>query len=610
MRAIIATLLLAATASHAARAPDGFIATRDDPLIRAADGRVVWDLNRFAFAKGAPPAGVNPGLWRNLQAHARHGLFRVADGVWQVRGFDISNMTLIAGRTGWIVVDPLVTAEAARAALELANAKLGARPVTALVYTHSHTDHFGGARGVLDEAEVKAGRAVVVAPDGFPEHAASENVMAGTAMGRRATYQFGTALEAGPNGTLGSGIGPALSAGTITLIPPTDLVKATGDVRVLDGVRFEFQMTPETEAPAEFNLFIPDKRALLVAELATCTTHNIQTPRGAPVRDALAWSNYLTEALRRYGARTDVLLMSHCAPVTGREAARAHLAAHRDLYKFTHDQSVRLLNRGLTPGEIAETLKLPPALAARPELGEFYGTLKGNARGVYDRYLGWFDGNPANLDPLPPEALGAKMAAAFGGADAMRAAAARAVEAGDDRFAATLLNHLVMAGDVPARAALADVYGRLGRSATSAVWRNIYLMGAKELTAGVTPGRTAVPIDLLAAMPTPLLFDALATRLDPARAGDAPYSIRVTLTDRGAGTRLAYANGVLVSEPGVEEAADASVTTTTRGMLALFGTDIPLNLLTGTTVTGDAKAVERLRASLDRFAPDFAIVTP
>ncbi|QMW23459.1 alkyl/aryl-sulfatase [Sandaracinobacteroides saxicola] len=596
-------------------ADQGFVATRADPLIRAEDGRPVWNLDRFAWArKGAAPPTIHPSLWRNLQLQSRHGLYKVADGVHQVRGFDVSNMTIVSGRTGYIVVDPLVTVETARAAMALVKEKLGDRPVVAVIYTHSHSDHFGGVRGVVDEAAVKAGKVAIIAPDEFPEHAASENVIAGTAMARRAQYQFGIGLEPGPEGTAGSGIGLGISAGAISLLAPTDLIRATGDTRVIDGVRFEFQMVPETEAPAEMNFILPERSTLLIAEQATCTFHNIQTPRGAPVRDALAWARYLTQALRLYAPRVDRVAMSHCAPRFGTAEVRDFLGKQRDLYKYVHDQSVRMMNLGATPAEIAEALTLPDSLAREWYNRGYYGTLSHNAKAVYDRYMGWFDGNPASLNPHPPAVLGAKMVAAFGGAAAMLAAAEAAVAAKDDRFAVTLLNHLVFAqpDNARARELLAGAYRRLGFASESAIWRNIYLMGAKELLAPRERRPAALSLDLITAMPTETFFDAMASRLNPERIGDRAFSVQLNLADRGP-VHLSVRNRVLVSEPGVTAPAEVTVATDTRGLLALLGTAMPVAGLQAAgllSVTGDAAPLEALRASLETLVPDFAIVEP
>ncbi|HEX7943648.1 MAG TPA: MBL fold metallo-hydrolase, partial [Phenylobacterium sp.] len=343
-------------------AEKGFVGTRADPKITGADGRLIWDLSAYDFLKGPAPASVNPSLWRQSGLLAKSGLFEVTKGVWQVRGFDAANATFIKGQTGWIVIDPLTAAETAKAALDLANEKLGARPVVALVYTHSHVDHFGGARGMVAQADVDAGKVKVIAPAGFLEHAVSENIIAGPGMARRAQFQFGTFVPKGPNGQVSVGIGVAVAPGTQTLIPPNVEITKTGQELVVDGVRIQFQVTPGTEAPAEMNLYLPDLKLLDLAENANATMHNVLTPRGALVRDAKAWADYLTESIRLYGDKSDALMTSHGWPRFGRAVIGDDLGKHRDAYKDLHDQTVRLMNDGLTGPEIANRLTLPEAL--------------------------------------------------------------------------------------------------------------------------------------------------------------------------------------------------------------------------------------------------------
>ncbi|MBP6435161.1 MAG: MBL fold metallo-hydrolase, partial [Sphingorhabdus sp.] len=396
-------------------AQQGFVATRAEPIIRAKDGHEVWNLDAYRWMQGEAPATVNPSLWRHMSILRAHGLFRVAGNVWQVRGFDMSNMTVIKGQTGWILIDPLTTRETAAAALELVNKELGPRPVTGVIYSHSHADHFGGVRGVTTETDIKAGKVTIIAPEHFVEETASENVMAGAAMSRRANFQFGMGIAPGEHGPIGSGIGPGAARGEITLLPPTDTIRKTGEKRIVDGVELEFQMAPETEAPSEMNVYIPAARTFLAAELATCTLHNILTPRGAKVRDALAWSQYLGEAVNLYAGRSDNVISSHCWPRFGQKEVEGWLAGHRDNYRFLHDQTVRLMNSGHTPTEIAETLKAPSALSSQWSNRGYYGTYSYNSKAVYQRYLGWYDANPANLNPHPPAERGKRMVAAMGG---------------------------------------------------------------------------------------------------------------------------------------------------------------------------------------------------
>ena len=433
------------------------------------------------------PTPSTPGCGGRRSLNNVAGLFEVAPGFHQVRGLDLSNLTVIEGAEGRIVIDPLTSADTARAALDLVEAHLGARRVTAVIYTHSHVDHFAGIHGVVDEADVDAGRVRVIAPAGFLHAAISENVVAGTAMTRRASYMYGALLPRGPLGHVDAGLGKGVPLfGRQGLVAPTEDVETTGTELVVDGVRIVFQVTPDTEAPAEMNFHFPDHRVLCMAENCTCTLHNLYTPRGAQVRDALAWSKYLNEAIDLFGADSDVLFASHHWPRWGRDDLLDHLATQRDLYRYLHDQTMRLANKGRTMVEAAEELELPPALADAPASRGYYGTVNHNVKAVYQRYLGWFDGNPAHLHPLPPAEVGARYVAAMGGADAVVARAREAFDAGDYRWVAELLDRVV-ASDPSHRAAtalLADTLEQLGYQAESAPWRDFYLTGAQELRSG------------------------------------------------------------------------------------------------------------------------------
>ncbi len=624
MRAAIIGLMAGlALAGAAGAAPDfadrqdydfaerGFVATRADPKVLAADGRLVWDLSAYDFLKGPAPASVNPSLWRQSGLLAKHGLFEVTKGVWQVRGFDISNATFIAGKTGWIVIDPLTSAEAAKAALDLANEKLGARTVVALIYTHSHTDHFGGARGMVAQADVDAGRVQVIAPAGFLEHAVSENVIAGAAMGRRATYQFGTFLPKGPDGQVSSGIGPALSAGTQTLIPPTLDIVRTGQELVVDGVRLQFQLTPGTEAPAEMNIYLPDLRALCMAENANASMHNVLTPRGALVRDAKEWAAYLTEAIRLYGDKSDVMFTSHAWPRFGQAVLVDYLEKHRDAYKYLHDQTVRLMNEGLTGNEIANRIALPAVLADEWYNRGYYGTMSFNSRAVYQRYMGWYDANPVHLAPLEPADEAQRYVAMMGGPAKVLAAAEAAFAKSDDRWAGELANRLIYAdpANARARAFLAKVYDRQATGAESAIWRNMYLSGAKELRDGVATSRAQQgSLDLIRNTSTPMLLDLMAVRLDPAKAGTGAVSVDLIFPDRKERFRVRVKNDVLTYEANpVAGGADGTFTLPRAQFLALALGGAPA---AGMQMTGDPQALSRLLSWLTPPKPDFAIVTP
>ena len=594
----------------------GFVGTRADPVIRRADGGVAWDLTAWDFITGEAPGTVNPSLWRQAELLRKNGLFQVSDTIWQVRGFDISNATFIKGETGWIVIDPLTTAETAAAALALVNEKLGARPVVAVIYTHSHTDHFGGVKGMVSQADVDAGKVQIIAPQGFLEEAVSENVIAGTAMSRRATYQFGYNLVPGPEGQITSGIGQAVSKGTMTLIPPTKTIERTGEALVIDGVRIEFQMTPGTEAPAEMNLFFPDLRILCMAENANPAMHNVLTPRGALVRDARAWSGYLGESLRLYGDRTDVMFTSHGWPRFGGDVVRAYLADHRDAYKYLHDQTVRLMNQGYTGAEIANRIALPPALARQWFNRGYYGTMSFNSRAVYQRYMGWYDANPVNLAVLDPADQAGRYVVAMGGPAKVKALAQAAHDAGDYSWAATLLNNVVLDNpkDGEASQALARAYEQLAWQAESSLWRNMYLSGAVELrNGGPTPSPVSGSPDIITNLPSPMIFDLLAVRLDPEKAGNAKLRVIFAFPERKERFLVQVRNGVLTAEPAAEgDKADATLTLPRPLLMQSLLTGAPLaaKVMSGEAkVDGNPLALQRLTGWFDRPSPDFPIVT-
>lgn len=594
----------------------GFVATRKDPVIRRADGGIAWDLSSSDFLKGEAPASVNPSLWRQGQLLSIHGLFQVSERIWQVRGFDLANITFVAGDSGWIIIDPLTSVESARAALELANEHLGARPVVAVIYTHSHVDHFGGARGVVDTALLEAGKVRIIAPHGFLEEAVSENVIAGAAMGRRANFQFGHRLAPGPEGRISSGIGQAVSQGTISLIAPTEIIDKTGQMLTIDGVRMEFQYTPGTEAPAEMNIYFPDWRVLCMAENANPTMHNVLTPRGALVRDAKVWADYLGQSLTLYGERTDVMFTSHGWPRFGGQVVRDYLASHRDAYKYLHDQTVRLLNQGYVGAEIAARIELPPVLARQWYNRGYYGSMAFNSRAVYQRYMGWYDANPVNLAPIPPADAARRYVKAMGGRDKVLALAAEAHAAGDYPWAATLLNHVVLAdpSDRAAREALATAYDQLGWQDESAIGRNMYLTGAQELRQGPPKGTgpATASLDMVRSLPTPMIFDLMAVRLDPAKVGDAEVSVIFAFPERNERYRVQVRNRVLTAQPVGEDAtADATFTLPRDLFLQSLFTGKPLagEVMAGRAkVSGDIGALQRLTGWFDAPKGDFPIV--
>ena len=592
----------------------GLVAAPAGAVVDAA-GTALRDFAGDAQFTGQAPATVNPSLWRNAALLAKAGLFKVSDGLWQVRGYDLSNMSVIKGRTGWILVDPLTTAEAARAALALVNQTLGTRPVVAVIYTHSHADHFGGAPGVITAADAAAGKVQVIAPAGFMAEAISENVIAGPAMSRRAEYMFGALLPRGPEGHVSSGLGTTRAGGTVGLIPPNDSITETGDTRTIDGVRFEFQLTPNTEAPAEMNFYLPDLRALCMAENANGAMHNILTPRGALVRDAHQWSNYLLESRRRYADKSDVVFTSHFWPRWGSAEVSRYLLLHAQAYAFVHNESVRLMNNGMNAAEIAEAIKLPAPLARAWFNRPNYGSLKFNARAVYQRYLGAFDGDPVNLDPLPRNTLAADYVAAMGGGKKVLKLAAAAASKGDDRWAATLLGHLVRAepANAAAREALAQRYEQLAYRAEAAPWRDFYLSGAQELRQGIKPPAVPGSNGIAANLQVAQLLDTMSVRVRPEAAAGTPFTIAFVIPDAGERHLVSIGNGVMIHESGVADAADATLTVPRLALIALVGGRVKaLDLLQQgkLQIAGDPATLQRFLAVFEPPRASFPLVTP
>ncbi|ROZ98570.1 alkyl/aryl-sulfatase [Gordonia sp. OPL2] len=597
----------------------GLVAKLDPPVIAGSGGDAVWDCDEFSFLTDDCPPTANPSLWRQSGLVAKQGLFEVADRIYQLRGLDLSNMTIIEGDTGVIVIDPLISEETAAAGLQLYRRERGDRPVKAVIYTHSHIDHFGGVKGVTTQEAVDAGDCAIVAPVGMVEHAVSENVYAGTAMGRRAAYMYGAALPRGPQGAVGAGLGQSTSTGTPTLIVPTIDISTTGQTETIDGVTIEFQMTPGTEAPAEMNFYFPQMRALCMAENATHTLHNLLTLRGALVRDPHVWAKYLTEAINRYASRSDVLFASHHWPTWGTAELTEFLAQQRDLYGYLHDQTLRQLNQGRTGLEIAEDIQLPPALTNAWHTHGYYGSVSHNVKAIYQRYMGWFDGNPAHLWEHPPVESAKRHVEFMGGADEAVRKARGSFDAGDFRWAATVLNYVIFAEpeNSAARELQADTLEQLGYGAENGTWRNFFLMGAYELRNGPvgTPTNTAAP-DIVAALSVEQLFDAIALRVDGPNSWDAHLTLDWVITDENIRHRAELRNGLLVhfdldGEPATPP--DATFTLTKPVLLALLlaGADLNAAIDDGSvTVDGDAALFAEMAGHLDSPDPDFAIVTP
>jgi alkyl sulfatase BDS1-like metallo-beta-lactamase superfamily hydrolase len=597
-----------------ADADRGFIAALSPCVITAADGRVVWDNDAYSFLSGAAPTSVHPSLWRQSTLAAKQGLYEVVPGIYQVRGLDISNVTFVESDSGIIVIDPLVSTEVAAAALALYRTQRGGgRPVVAVIYTHSHVDHFGGVLGVTSQAEVDSGAVTVLAPDGFVEHAVSENVYAGPAMLRRATYMYGVTLERGSQGHVGCGLGQATSTGEVALIVPTVDIRETGEKHTIDGVEIEFQMAPGTEAPAEMHFYFPRFRALCMAENATHNLHNLLTLRGALVRDPHAWSGYLTEAIDTFAERADVVFASHHWPTWGRDSIVEFLSLQRDMYAYLHDQTLRLLNRGHTGVEIAETFQMPPALERAWHTHGYYGSVSHNVKAIYQRYMGWFDGNPGRLWPHPPEALAPRYVEAMGGIDRVVDLARDALEAGDFRWAATLLDHAVFtdAEHAGARDLYADTLEQLAYGAENATWRNFFLSGATELRDGTfgTAGQITSPT-LLSQLTPEQIFDGLAIRVNGPRSWDLDIAIDVAFADTAVNYRLTLRNGVLVRRKVAPDPGTATVTVTLVNKIRLLAVATGDFSSPGLELSGDQGALQALLSVLDEPDPNFNIVTP
>ena len=596
----------------------GFLGTIENARVTSTQGRVVWSLEPYGFlSEEKAPATVDPSLWRQSRLNMHHGLFEVVPGVYQVRGLDIANMTLIEGDKGVIVVDTLTSIEGARAAMELYFQHRGKKPVAAVIFTHTHTDHWGGARGVLDDAMLAAG-VPIIAPNFFMEHAVSENIIAGPAMLRCAQYQFGPFLAKGVRGQVDCGLGKTMAAGGVALLRPTDLIIATGDKRVIDGVEFEFQMAPNSEAPAEMHFFIPRYKLLNLAENCTHNFHNLLPFRGADVRDALAWSKYLGEALQMWGGKAEAMCGQHHWPVWGKERIDTMIRQQRDLYKYAHDQTIRLMNHGLNAAEIAETIRLPQSLEGAWHGRGYYGHIRHNVKAIYQKYLGWYDANPVNLDALPPIAAGKKYVEYMGGADAILKRATADFAKGEFRFVAQAVSHLVFAepDNQAARALLADTFEQLGYAAESSTWRNAYLFGAQELRQGMpkTPPRSPMPRETLAALRTEQLWDVLGVRLNGPKAEGKRIVLNWSFTDTGETFVLNLENSALTYVKGAQAVdAHASFTLARSVLDEVIAklTTFPEAVGAGKVkVSGEPLRLGELMMLMDEFPRMFEIVEP
>jgi alkyl sulfatase BDS1-like metallo-beta-lactamase superfamily hydrolase len=598
----------------------GLIAPLPTGMIRGQAGNPIWNPEQYSFITedAAAPDTVNPSLWRQSQLINISGLFEVTDGIYQVRNLDLSNMTIIEGEEGITIVDPLISAETAKLGLDLYHANRGEKPVKAVIYTHSHVDHYGGVRGVVDEADVQSGDVKIYAPEGFLEAAVAENVMAGNAMSRRASYMYGNLLPPDPKGQVGAGLGTTTSAGTVTLIPPTDIISETGHKEGIDGLTYEFLMAPGSEAPAEMLWFIEEKNAIQAAEDATHTLHNTYSLRGAKIREPLPWSKYLNQALVMWGDKADVLFAQHHWPTWGNENVVELLEKQRDLYRFINDETLRMVNQGMTMREIAEQIALPDSLATFWANRGYYGSLYHDVAATYVLYLGWFDGNPATLHELPPAEASKHYVEFMGGADAVLAKAKESHDQGDYRWVAQVVNHVVFADpdNQEAKDLQADALEQLGYQAEAGPWRNFYLTGAKELREGVAelPTPNTVSPDTVRAMSPEMFFDYLGVRLDSTKAGDATAKLNIELGNPDGQYLLELENGVLNHTADARaDDADATVTLTrdTLNDIILQQTTLADAISAGdVSVQGDQAKLEDLVSSLDSFEFWFDIVTP
>jgi len=601
-------------------AQKGFIAKQDVVTIKNDNGDVVWDLEaykKYISLDKPSPNTVNPSLWRNAQLNMINGLFEVTDGIYQVRGYDLSNITFIKGDKGWIVFDPLISQETAKAALDFINKELGERPVTGVFYSHSHIDHFGGVRGIVDEEDVISGKVPIVASQGFTEHAVSENVIAGNAMGRRAVYMYGALLPRNEKGGVNGGLGQTTSTGVATMIKPTDIIEKTGEERTIDGVKMVFQYTPGTEAPTEMNIWFPDKKALWMAENTTNTMHNILTLRGAQVRDALKWSSYLQETIDMWGDDVQVKFQSHHWPMWGQEDIVKYFKKQRDMYKYTHDQTVRLMNQGYIGSEISEMIEFPDEIGKTWSSRGYYGTLRHNSRAVYQRYMGWYNGNPSDLNNLPPTDAAVKYVEYMGGEQEAIKKAQADFDKGNYRWVAEVLKHVVFANPESGKgkALLADAYEQMGYQAESGPWRSVYLQGAYELRNGtpIAGGTNVASPDIIKNMPPEMLFDYLAVRILPEKAAGKAFVMNLNFTDLDEKYSLYVENSVLNHTTKIAEKPDVSLVLTkaTLDDVQLGNITLEKAIADGQIkLDGNPQVLKDFVGMLDNFNFWFNIVTP
>ncbi|QLR77626.1 MBL fold metallo-hydrolase [Citrobacter freundii] len=598
----------------------GFIAPLPSELIKGKQGNVVWNPQQYAFIKEGEkaPDTVNPSLWRQSQLINIGGLFQVTDGVYQIRNLDLSNMTIMEGKEGITVIDPLVSAETAKVGMDLYYKNRGKRPVVAVIYTHSHVDHYGGVRGVIDEADVKSGKVKVYAPAGFMKEAVSENIMAGNAMSRRASYMYGNLLKPDAKGQVGAGLGTTTSAGTVTLIEPTNYITHTGQKEVIDGLTYDFMMAPGSEAPSEMLWYVEEKGMIEAAEDVTHTLHNTYSLRGAKIRDPLAWSKYINDVIGRWGGKANIIIAQHHWPTWGNENVVKLMKSQRDMYRYINDQTLRMANKGLTRDEIAANFKLPSGLEKSWASRGYYGSVSHDVKATYVFYLGWFNGNPATLNELPPVDAAKKYVDYMGGADAIMQKAKADYAQGNYRWVAQVTNNIVFAdpSNKEARNMEADALEQMGYQAESGPWRNFYLTGAQELRNGVVKGatpNTASP-DTVKAMSPEMFFDYLAVHINGEKAANAQAVFNVDLGADGGKYKLELENGVLNHSADAQASnADASITLNRATLNKIILKEESLKQAEekgDVQISGNHAKLDEFLGYLDSFDFWFNIVTP
>lgn len=601
-------------------AKNNFIGNIPDLQIKNNEGRIIWSIKDYSFllASLQPASRVNPSLWRQSKLNMNYGLYQVKDNIYQVRGYDLSNMNIIEGKKGLIIIDPLLTKQTAKAALELYYQNRPKKPVIAVIYTHSHADHYGGVRGVTTPEAVTNGKVKILAPQGFLEAAVSENVYAGNAMSRRATYMYGALLPKSETGQIDAGLGKTVSLGNVTLIPPTDIIKKTGEKRIIDGVEMVFQMALNTEAPAEMIIYFPKQRALCMAEDATHTLHNLYTLRGAQVRDAATWWKTINAAIEMFGSKSDVVFAQHHWPMWGTENIVNYLSKQRDLYKYIHDQTLHMINQGYTLTEVGNRLQLPQSLSDEWYNRGYYGSVSHNAKAVYQRYLGWYDSNPAHLDSLSPAEAGKLYVEFMGGEDAVIRKAREYYKKGQYRWVAEVMNHVVFANpkNQNARNLQADTLEQLGYQTENATWRNEYLMGAYELRHGVpkVTGTETASSDTLRAMPIEMYLDYMGIRLNSQKAEGKKIRINLNFIDKRHSYALEIGNSVLIytANKYIKNAdATLNLSRNTFDKLTLKQKKVMQAISDGDIkFEGSKKKMEEFIGLFDNFPLMFNIITP